>query len=119
MLPFKNILNGFDNICIVEARKSIGKDIGFIMANLLPLFSYKASQEEEATLDEYIRRFNGMAFANKFEWIPKNLLDIPISIPKKRERLLTVAWDLLCEDSILFTVVIITTKENSFNYIIY
>lgn len=118
-VPFKNILAQQDNICITEVRRTPSRSVGLFMEALFPILSFKPDREELAVLDSCIQQFDGLAFYNNLEWVPINTPDISLLIPEKSERLRTIAWDLLREDRVLFTVVIISTMKNNFNYIIY
>lgn len=118
-VPFKNILAQQDNICIIEVRRTLSRSVGLFMEALFPILSFKPDQEEFIVLDSYIQNFDGLAFYNNLEWFPINTPDISFSVPEKSERLRTIAWDLLRDDRVLFTVVIISTMKNNFNYIIY
>lgn len=118
-VPFKNILAQQDNICITEVRRTLSRSVGLFMEALFPILSFKPDQGESIVLDSYIQQFDGLAFYNNLEWAPINTPDISFSVPEKSERLRTIAWDLLRDDRVLFTVVIISTMKNNFNYIIY
>lgn len=118
-IPFKNILVQQNNFCIIEARRIVNRSSNLFMGALFPVLSFKPSLGDHAVLDSYIQQFDAIAFYNNLEWVLINTPDISLSVPEASERLRTTAWDLLSGDKVLFTIVIITTKENNFNYIIY
>lgn len=118
-VPFKALIAGKNNFCIVDtARLAPNRFFQEVLQYLSVVLSSK-KQGDEATMNSAIDILNGLSFYNGLEWNQINIPDYVHTVPEEPERELSLAWEVLRDGRYFFTVVIITTKENNFNYIIY
>lgn len=118
-IPFKSLIAGKNNFCIVgTVRLAPNRFFQEVLQYLSVVLSSK-KQGEEATMNSAIDILNGLSFYNGLEWNQINIPDYVHTLPEEPERELSLAWEVLRDGRYFFTVVIITTKENNFNYIIY
>jgi hypothetical protein len=118
-VPFKALIAGKNNFCIVDtARLAPNRFFQEVLQYLSVVLSFK-KQDEETTMNSAIDILNGLSFYNELEWNQINIPDCVHTLPEEPERELSLAWEVLRGGCHFFTVVIITTKENNFNYIIY
>jgi hypothetical protein len=118
-VPFKALIAGKNNFCIVDtARLAPNRFFQEVLQYLSVVLSSK-KQGDEAAMNSAIDILNGLSFYNGLEWNQINIPDYVHTVPEEPGRELSLAWEVLRDGRYFFTVVIITTKENSFNYIIY
>lgn len=118
-IPFKSLIAGKNNFCIVNTVKlAPNKLFQEVLQYLSNVLSFK-KQGEETILNAAIDTLNSLAFYNELEWVQVNTPDYVHLLPDESGRESSCAWDVLRDGRYFFTVVIIATKENNFNYIIY
>lgn len=118
-IPFKALIAGKNNFCIVDTvRLAPNRFFQEVLQYLSVVLSSK-KQGDEATMNSAIDILNRLSFYNELEWNQINIPDCVHTLPEEPERELSLAWKVLRGGCHFFTVVIITTKENNFNYIIY